>query len=263
MKLFCRKLGSGPPLMILHGLYGSSDNWMTIARVISEKFTVYLPDLRNHGQSPHSPVHDYESMSNDISELIEDLQLKKLSLAGHSMGGKIAVNLARKWPEKISHLIIMDVYPFNKSDPSNRFLSEHTMILNSLKSVDLNGIKKRAEAELLIEEKIDTERIRNLVLKNLLRLPDNTFTWKLNIDSLIGNLGNIVNGLKEPEPEEAITGFPVLFIKGELSDYITVEEMKTVRILFPAVELIIVKNAGHWLHADKPETIIEIFLNLF
>jgi esterase len=263
MKLFCRKLGSGPPLMILHGLYGSSDNWMTIAKAISEKFTVYLPDLRNHGQSLHSPIHDYDSMSHDIYELSEELQLKNFSLAGHSMGGKIAVNFTRKWPEKISHLIVMDVYPFSKYDPESRFYSEHKQILDCLRSIDLKGITRRADAEIFIKEKIDTERIRNLVLKNLLRLPDNTFAWKINVNSLLGNLGSIVNGLKEPEPGEALTGFPVFFVKGELSDYISIEEMKTVRILFPAAELIVIRNAGHWLHADKPEAIAEIFLNLF
>ena len=101
MKLFFRKYGNGPPLVILHGLYGSSDNWVTIAKHLSDSFTVYLPDQRNHGQSPHSKIHDYDSMSDDLYELVNDLKLKKIFLAGHSMGGKTAISFALKWPEML------------------------------------------------------------------------------------------------------------------------------------------------------------------
>src|SRR5512138_128346 len=104
MELFYRKYGTGPPLFILHGLFGSSDNWVTIARKLSGYFTVYLPDQRNHGQSPHSDIHNYDSMSRDLFELTEKLEINKLFLAGHSMGGKVAVNFALKWPEKINSL---------------------------------------------------------------------------------------------------------------------------------------------------------------
>src|SRR5512133_2376601 len=116
MKLFCRKYGNGPPLIILHGLFGSSDNWVTIAKNLSDSFTVYLPDQRNHGQSPHSDVHDYDSMRDDLFELVNDLSLKKFFLAGHSMGGKTAISFALKWPEMLNGLLIADISPFvNKS----------------------------------------------------------------------------------------------------------------------------------------------------
>ncbi len=112
MKLFYRKYGNGPPLIILHGLFGSSDNWVTIAKSLSEVFTVYLPDQRNHGLSPHSDIHDYESMSQDLSELAKDLSLKKFFLAGHSMGGKTAIAFAMSWPEMLNGLLIADISPF-------------------------------------------------------------------------------------------------------------------------------------------------------
>ena len=112
MKLFYRKYGNGPPLIILHGLYGSSDNWVTIAKSLGDLFTIYLPDQRNHGQSPHDNIHDYDSMRNDLFELAYDLKLNKFFLAGHSMGGKTAIAFALKWPEMINGLLIADISPF-------------------------------------------------------------------------------------------------------------------------------------------------------
>jgi len=119
MKLFCRKYGNGPPLIILHGLFGSSDNWVTIARGMSDRFTVFLPDQRNHGSSPRSNVHDYESLSNDLKELADDLRLDKYFLAGHSMGGKTAVSFACKWPERLSGLLVADISPFANEGPDS------------------------------------------------------------------------------------------------------------------------------------------------
>ena len=114
MKLFYRKYGAGPSLIILHGLYGASDNWATIAKNLSERFTVYVPDQRNHGNSPHSDIHDYDSMRDDLYELAGDLKLKKFFLAGHSMGGKTAIAFAVKWPEMINGLLIADISPFER-----------------------------------------------------------------------------------------------------------------------------------------------------
>ena len=111
MKLFFRKYGNGPPLVILHGLYGSSDNWVTIAKILSDSFTVYLPDQRNHGQSPHSDIHDYDSMRDDLLEFVRDQSINKFFLAGHSMGGKTAIAFALKWPEMLNGLLIADISP--------------------------------------------------------------------------------------------------------------------------------------------------------
>jgi esterase len=262
MKLFYRKYGNGPPLFILHGLYGSSDNWVTVARSISHKFTVYLPDQRNHGQSPHSHLHDYDSMSHDLFELIEELKINKIILAGHSMGGKVAVNFAMKWPEKINSLIIIDISPFRPSDPENRFYNEHTHILETILSVDLSKIKSRSDAESELINKIGSDQTRSFVLKNLQRTADNTFRWKINAKSLYDNLEIIVTGLPASSlVSEPVTGFPVLFVKGESSDYLAKDELHAIRMLFPGAEMITVKNAGHWVHADRPDAIAEIFLS--
>jgi len=262
MKLFYRKYGNGPPLFILHGLYGSSDNWVTVARSISHKFTVYLPDQRNHGQSPHSHLHDYDFMSQDLYELIEELKINKILLAGHSMGGKVAVSFAMKWPERINSLIIIDISPFRPSDPENRFYNEHKHILETILSVNLSNIKSRSDAESEFLNKIGSEETRSFVLKNLQRTADNTFSWKMNVKSLYDNLEIIVDGLPAPSLDtEPVTGFPVLFVKGEKSGYLAKDELHTIRMLFPGAGMFTVKNAGHWVHAERPDAIIEIFLN--
>jgi esterase len=261
MELFFRKYGTGPSLFILHGLYGSSDNWVTIARELSEDFTVYLPDQRNHGQSPHSDIHDYNSMSQDLFDLTEALNINTLFLAGHSMGGKVAVNFALKWPEKINSLVIIDISPFMPVGPDRTFYEEHRNILESILSADLSGIRTRADAEVLFEKRIKSEKTRGFILKNLQRTEEKRYTWKMNPGSLFNNLENIVGGLPRPSlVTEAITGFPVTVIKGENSDYLPPGEFKAIQMLFPSAELVIVKNAGHWVHAERPEVIIKLLL---
>jgi esterase len=263
MKLFYRKYGNGPPLMILHGLYGSSDNWVSIARNISKSFTVYLPDLRNHGQSPHSDHHDYESLSKDIYEFAEDLHLDKFFLAGHSMGGKAAIKFAMSWPEKVAGLVIIDISPFPASDPDRSFYKQHKKILDIILSTDVSHISTRSEAETLLAAKIDSEEIRGFILKNLQRTSDNSFIWKLDAHSLLKNLNNIMDGIQRPTVETfPVTGFPVIFLKGEDSDYIPESDFSDIKRIFPAAEIIIIKDAGHWIHTDRPDEIEKSMLSL-
>jgi esterase len=262
MKLFFRKYGNGPPMFILHGLYGSSDNWVTVAKNLSEKYTVYLPDQRNHGQSPHSNDHNYELMSEDLHELTEHFKIKKLFLVGHSMGGKVAVNFTLKWPEKINSLVIIDVSPFRYPNPANKYFEEHKHILESILSIDLTQIFSRAQAESALVEKIESEKTRIFVLKNLLRTGDKTFYWKMNVKSLSENLGKIIDGLPRPNIyTEPVTGFPVTFVKGENSDYLSDAEFNDIKLLFPAAEMITIKNTGHWVHAERPDAVTEILMN--
>ena len=261
MKLFFRKYGIGPPLFILHGLYGASDNWVTIARTLSDSFTVFLPDQRNHGQSPHSDIHDYDSMSEDLFELTEELKIKKFFLAGHSMGGKVAANFAKKWPEKINSLVIIDISPFRSSDPEKKFYKEHKQILESLLTIDLSIVRSRTEVDTILSKSIESGKTRDFILKNLQRTGTGTFIWKMDIKSLYKNLERIVDGLPLPgTDDEPVTGFPVTFIKGEDSEYLPDEEFTAIQKLFPAAEMITVKNAGHWVHSERPDAIIDILL---
>jgi esterase len=257
MKLFYRKYGNGAPLIILHGLYGSSDNWVTIARNLGTSFTVYIPDQRNHGQSPHSNIHDYDSMRDDLFELAGDLKLSNFFLAGHSMGGKTAISFALKWPEMINGLLIADISPFADEKTKHLVYNQHLTILEAMLSLDLSRISTLRQAEFYLSEKIDSERVRGFILKNLQRTGNNSFTLKINALSLLNNLDNIIEGINfSAYANQQITGFPVIFLKGEKSDSLPPGDFRDIQKVFPATEFITVENAGHWIHSDRPDEVV-------
>lgn len=263
MRLFCRKYGSGPPLIILHGLFGSSDNWVTFAKSISESFTVYLPDLRNHGQSPHNTVHDYGSMADDLAELADLHGLGKFILAGHSMGGKAAIRFAANDPARLSGLIIADISPFRHQDNIDTEFSQHLSILDFMRSTSLKEIKSRTDADIMLSKSVGPEKVRELVLKNLKRDSDNSFSWKINYDALYNNIERIADdAVPETSGITEITGFPVYFLKGEYSDYINGDDIRRIKLMFPGAELLTVPGAGHWIHADNPGFVKNCFLRL-
>jgi esterase len=255
--LFYRKFGNGPPLIILHGLYGSSDNWVTIAKNLGDIYTVYLPDQRNHGRSPHSEIHDYDSMRNDLFELAGDLKLKKFFLAGHSMGGKTAISFTLKWPEMINGLLIADISPFNSEVIMHLSYIQHLTILEAMLSTDLSRISTRHEAESILMGKIPSEKERGFILKNLERSADNSFVWRINALSLFNNIGKIMEGIdRKADLNQQITGFPIIFLKGEYSEYLPSGDFSDIQKVFPATEFIVVPGAGHWIHADRPDEVI-------
>ena len=263
MKLFYRKYGSGPFLIILHALYGSSDNWITIAKNVSHQFTVILPDLRNHGRSPHSHTHDYPTMCEDVHELADDLKLDKFFLAGHSMGGKTAIHFALKYPERLNGLIIVDISPFRNEKANREFSARHLAILNSISGINLSEITTREEADMFLRGKIESDRVRSLIMKNLYRDEENRFRWRLNAHSLLMNLGNIMEGIDRKEAVNMqVTGFPILVLKGERSEYLQKEDFQDIRTLFPAAEFITVPGAGHWINADRPDIVVDSLLRL-
>jgi esterase len=263
MKLFFRKYGDGPPLIILHGLYGSSDNWMTVARKISSKFTVYLPDMRNHGNSPHGDAHDFRSMTGDLLELAEDNRLDKFFLAGHSMGGKTAICFTMKWPEKINGLLVADISPFTDNDSASFAFAYHDNILRAILETDIVKAGSRKEIEIMLSERISSARDRGLIMKNIHRSADDKFSWKINAPSILDNLKEMIEGFSRPEDnEQGITGFPVIFLRGEKSVYLDPRDFRDIQKLFPAAEFRLVKNAGHWLHADNPEAVAEALVSL-
>jgi len=261
MRMFYRKYGSGSPLIILHGLFGSSDNWITVARNLAGRFTVYLPDQRNHGQSPHSPAHDYGLMKDDLAWLADELGLERFFLAGHSMGGRTAMKYALNFPERINGLLVADISPFRNKKSYNDDRDKYLEILNFMLNSDISGITSRSAVESLMKSAVSQLKTRDLIMKNLKRMPDNSFSWKLNPQALLDNLERIMDGITDDDHEtSAITGFPVFFLRGERSWFIGENDFPGIMRLFPGAEFITIPGAGHWLHYDNPEAVTECFL---
>lgn len=261
MDLFFRKYGSGPPLIIVHGLYGSSDNWVTIGKELGKRFEVYIPDQRNHGRSLHSDHHNYPLMRDDLLEFMDKHAIEKAILLGHSMGGKTIMFFATAYPERINGLIVVDIAPksyFSYSGESVQ-AADHNFIIRAMETMDLLKINNREEANRKLSERIKSERVRQFLLKNLTRSKNGIFQWKLNVGVIRKDLIRILEGLNPSEFEHGnqITGFPVLFIRGANSTYILDSDLPFIRKIFPYAEMITIPGAGHWLHAEQPGLLVE------
>ena len=247
MKLHFKKFGSGPPLIILHGVFGSSDNWKTLANHLMSTFEVYLVDQRNHGLSPHSDDFNYQVMTDDLKELLHDEKIEKCILLGHSMGGKTAMNFAVQYPEKIIKLIIVDIAP--KGYPPH-----HENILKGVHSLTLHEINTRKEADDLLSVTINNAGIRQFILKNLSRNPKGLFYWKINWKAIEDNIQAIGAPLLS---HDLFTG-EVLFIRGAQSDYILNEDEPLLKKHFPDADLMTIQKAGHWVHAEQPAQLLAL-----
>ena len=248
MKLHHRELGSGQPMIILHGLFGFSDNWQTHAKKFADYYRVILVDLRNHGHSDWSDEFSYELMVNDLKELCDDLGLKNILLIGHSMGGKVAMLFAQKHKELLDKLVVGDIgvkaYPMH-----------HQHILAGMHAIDLSKIKLRSEAEDILKQYIDSDGVRQFLLKNLYWKEKGQLAWRMNLSILEREMENILSRLTEKE-----VMLPTLFIRGELSNYILDEDIEQLEDQFPDSEIVTIKNAGHWVHAEAPEEFVDVVL---
>jgi esterase len=257
MELFFRKLGAGPPLVIIHGLYGSSDNWLTIGKELSGDFEVYLADLRNHGNSPHTERHTYALMKLDMLEFLDRHDIEKAILIGHSMGGKVAMFFAAEFPERVTSLVVIDIGPksYHTLTDFSSQANDHMNILIGMQSIDFSKVKTREDVDIQLAGFVKSSRVRNFLLKNIRRERDNTFSWKINVPVLIKELPSVLEGL---DPKIAgITGFPVLFIRGGNSDYLQDGDLPEIRKFFPSAEFVTIPGAGHWLHAEQPELLVK------
>jgi esterase len=240
MKLFYRESGEGQPLIILHGLFGSSDNWYSHAKTFAPYFKVYLVDQRNHGQSPHSDEFDYKILTEDLEEFVEEHAIKDPVIMGHSMGGKTAMNFAVKNPQKLSQLIVSDIVP--KSYPVH-----HDHILEGLMAIDLKVTKSRTEADQVLSNYISEPDVRQFLLKNLSR-NEQGFEWKINLEGINKNIELIGEGMQYPG---TYTG-SCLFIKGARSNYYKPGDEETITKIFPNAHFEIL-DTGHWVQAEKPQ----------
>ena len=254
MVLFYRKKGeTGEPLIILHGLYGSGDNWMSIAQELSSKYRVYLIDQRNHGRSPHAVDMSYDALTDDLNGFIEKHSPGKVNIIGHSMGGKAAMRFAQKHPGKAARLVVVDVSPGNY-DMASPNSGTHKKIIHALKSVDPAVAGNRKDIERQLAKHIENVQLRMFLLKNIERTEDGTYRWRLNIGSIEKNIKTIMDSI--PDIETPVPT-PTLFLKGEQSSYITEKELPLIKKLFPNSRLVTIPNAGHWLHARQPKLFVK------
>lgn len=242
MDLFFRQHGQGKPLVILHGLFGSSDNWQSMANRFSVDFEVITPDLRNHGQSPHDPDISYELMAGDLGRLIQSLNLPTLNLIGHSLGGKVAMQYALTYPQKVEKLVIVDIAP-------RHYAVGHDQYVSSLLKLNLDQYKLREDIDQTLASDIPEPVIRQFLMKNLKRNPAGGFSWKLNLISIRDNLQRLGNEITSVSS----FGGPSLFMIGADSDYVSPEDYPGIRKLFPASRISVFADTGHWIHADNPE----------
>jgi esterase len=268
MELNFKEFGTGEPVVILHGLFGTLDNWQTIAKRLSEEYTVFILDLPNHGRSPHTEGEiDYEMMADALAEFMLNHWIYETRLIGHSMGGKLAMQFALSHPDIVKKLVVIDIAP-------KQYKSGHEDVFDALFSIDLTTLKDRKEAEAVLMDKLNGETgtvqflLKNLTRNNPFNKEDvmarneaslrgtkqegDNFEWKMNLQGLFDNYEQI---LKAPVGEPFLK--PTLFIRGGNSNYIKDTDNHYITDLFPKATLETIEDAGHWVHADKPKELFE------
>jgi pimeloyl-ACP methyl ester carboxylesterase len=248
MQLYYKQVGeSGTPIIILHGLFGSSDNWQAIGKALSDEYKVFLIDQRNHGRSPKSDEFTYEAMAEDLLEFIGQHNLIMPVIIGHSMGGKTAMKFAVQHPHLFSKLIVVDITP-------RYYPVHHGSILEGLTSINLQQLSSRQEADEQLARYEPHPTVRMFLLKNLHRTDQGTFDWRINLPVINEQIENVGEALSN----EVSIDNPTLFLNGERSDYVKAEDKPLIRNVFTKAEFITIRNAGHWAHAEKPDEFVSI-----
>ncbi|MBM3916613.1 MAG: alpha/beta fold hydrolase [Sphingomonadales bacterium] len=249
MKLHYRQLGQGKPLIILHGLFGFSDNWQTHAKKLAEYFQVTLVDLRNHGHSPWSDAFSYALMVQDLHELFSDLKIASPILLGHSMGGKLAMHYDMAYPNFLDKLIVVDMGV--KAYPAH-----HAHILAAIHAIDLTQMTARSQAEAILRTFVDSDGVRQFLLKNLYWEDKGKLAWRVNFTVLEASMPEILSALPS---NESFT--PALFIRGLLSNYILDEDFDQIESFYPDTQFASIPDAGHWVHAEAPDAFLDVVLS--
>lgn len=247
MQLHHKHYGQGEPLIILHGLFGSSDNWHGIAPQLAERFSVYCLDLRNHGHSPHSAEMNFDVMAQDVVKFIEAHHLSYVVVMGHSLGGKVAMQLALTHPDKLRSLVVVDIAP-------RAYDGAHEPILDALLSVNLDEFHSRAQIQHALSAAIPDPATRHFLLKNVAGEGRGTFRWKPNLRDIRANYARLIEAIPA-KPARQFTK-PTLFIRGGKSGYVADTDWPSITRMFPCPTLETIPEAGHWVHADCPDQFI-------
>ncbi len=240
---------AAPPLVLLHGLFGSWENLGSLAKGLSADYVVHALDLRNHGRSPHTDAMNYTLMAQDVLAYMQAQGLEKAHIVGHSMGGKTAMQLALIAAEKVMSVIAIDIAPVT-------YPPGHLDILEGLRTLPLHEITSRHEADVHLKAFVPELPVRQFLLKNLVKSGMTGFAWRMNLAAIDRQYNEVRIGVDAHLP---FTG-PILFIKGGHSDYIDRSHQPHIERLFPGAQLRVIPNTGHWLHAEKPETVLQICL---
>ncbi|XP_077403581.1 sn-1-specific diacylglycerol lipase ABHD11 [Vanacampus margaritifer] len=246
--VFDGKGESGPPLVFLHGLFGSKSNFHSIAKSLVQRTgrKVLTVDARNHGNSPHHPQLTYEAMTGDLSHLLAQLRIDKCVLIGHSMGGKTAMTAALTQPALVERLVVVDVSPAR-----SKTRTDFGLYIGAMRDVDISGDLPRSTARRMAEDqlrrRVKEHSVRQFLLSNL-EERNGRYAWRLNLDAISAHLDDIIGF---PAFHSIYSG-PTLFLGGATSAYISSEDYPEIERLFPCADIQYIPDAGHWIHADKP-----------
>lgn len=252
MQLHFTESGAGQAVILLHGLFGSSDNWQPIARQLAERHQVFALDHRNHGRSPHSAEMDYPLMAADVDRFMGRRGLASALVIGHSMGGKTAMQLALHFPQRVRKLVVGDMAP-------RAYAPAHDQIFAALLALDLARFATRAQVDAALAPEIPNPVLRRFLLKNLGYSPENRLSWKINLQDIAQNYWR----LREPVAGAGPYPGPVLFLRAGKSRFMLPEDEPLIREWFPAAEIQTLAEASHWLHADQPEEFLRLVLDFF
>lgn len=244
--LFYRREGAGTPIMILHGLYGSGDNFGHITRTLRSNFDMIAVDARNHGRSPHSDRMDYPAMAEDVHALVQQLGLHDLVLVGHSMGGKTAMTFAQRWPERLKQLVVLDIGP-RQYEPG-----EHAIILEGLATSDLAHKQTREEVEAHLAAYVPEPGVRQFLMKSLYWKEPGKLAWRFNVPVLQSHIRELLASM-----DPSVVQVPTLFVRGGQSPYIPREDIPQIKEQFPKSRVETVPYAGHWVHAQAPDEVMD------
>lgn len=248
MTLYSKRAGAGEPLLLLHGLFGSLENLGSLARAFSDNYCVYSLDLPNHGRSSHSSHISLPLLAKSIVEWMDENALEQASIVGHSLGGKTAMEIALRWPTRVNKLVVMDIAPVH-------YRAHHDDVFAGLLAIRPEELDSRQQAESILEEYVSEPALRSFLLKNLVRNDDGKFAWRINLPVLHKDYDNILQGNSEGE----FAG-PVLFLKGEHSNYIREQHRDAILQRFPNASSKIISGTQHWLHAEKPDLVSKAIL---
>ena len=240
--LHSKILGEGKPLIILHGLFGMLDNWQALAKEFACFFETHIVDLRNHGRSFHATQHNYEVMTEDLLSYLNTYNLDEVSLIGHSMGGKAAMNFACMYPDRVEKLVVVDISP-------KYYPPHHQEILSGLRAVDRSNLTSRKDADQILSQYFSESAMRQFLLKNLYWRSSTELTFKFNLKVLSDQIENVGQALYT----NALFDRPTLFIAGQSSNYIKETDVELIESHFPDFEIVEIPKSGHWVHAENPD----------